>query len=328
MAEDHYKTLEIPRSASAEEIQKAYRKLARKFHPDLHADKSDAEKKRAKQKFQKIQTAYDVLNDPQKRDMYDRFGANFDKPGGPGGSPFPGRPPFGNQDIDFSQIFGAGGPNVGPNAGSKTGSKNTGTFENLFRHFGGMGAAAPPTPDQGRTVEQEITVSFHTAIKGGEHQLSLQRADGKVERISIKIPAGITNKKKIRLRGQGEMAIPGGPRGDLLVVVRVADHPLYSRRGANLHLTVPITLREAIFGAKIDVPTPNGTVTLTVPKGSTSGRTLRLKGMGVKTKKVTGDILVSLEIHVPDNITAADEKILNQLGDSWNDESLRDNLNW
>ena len=230
MAEDYYNTLEVPRGASADEIQKAYRKLARKYHPDLHADKSDSEKERAKQQFQKIQTAYDVLNDPKKREMYDRFGSDFDIPGGGAGPQFGGQPPFGNMDIDFSQIFGGSNPGKG--------RKNAGGFEDLFRHFGGMGGGNAPTPDKGRDVEQEITISFHTAIKGGTHQLSLQRADGKIERISIQIPVGITDKKKIRLRGQGEMAVPGGPRGDLLVKVRVAKHPVYTRSGANLHITV------------------------------------------------------------------------------------------
>ena len=246
MAEDYYKILQISRTASRDEVQKAYRKLARKYHPDLHADKSDKEKERAKQQFQKIQTAYDVLNDPEKREMYDRFGATFDSAGGGQTPPFTGRGPFGNADIDFSQIFG--------NAGPAGGQKNAPGFEDLFRHFGAMGGGAPQGPPQGKDVEQEITVSFHTAAKGGEHQLSLQRADGKVERISIKIPAGITDQKKIRLRGQGEMAVPGGPRGDLLVVVRVAKHPFYSRQGAHLSITVPITFKEAIFGRKNRCP--------------------------------------------------------------------------
>ena len=320
MAEDHYKTLEISRSATPDEIQKAYRKLARKFHPDLHADKSEKEKDRAKQQFQKIQTAYDVLNDPKKREMYDRFGDNFESFGGGAGPQPGGQPPFGNMDIDFSQIFGAGGPNAGP--------KNAGGFENLFRHFGGMGPGAPQPPAEGRDVEQEITISFHTAIKGGTHQIALQRADGKVERISIKIPVGMADNKKIRLRGQGEMAIPGGPRGDLLVKVRVAKHPFYTRKGKDLHISIPVTLKEAIFGEKIDVPTPEGTVSLTVPKGSTSGNTLRLKGMGVKTKDGTGDVLVKLQIHIPENVSPEDEKLLDQLSAKWNDKSLRDKLNW
>ena len=320
MAEDYYKILEVSRDASSDEIQKSYRKLARKYHPDLHADKSDAEKEKAKQQFQQIQTAYDILNDPKKREMYDRFGENFDMPGGGAGPQFTGQPPFGNMDIDFSQIFGGGGPGGG--------TKNTGGFEDLFRHFGGMGGGPAAPPEKGRDVEQQITISFHTAIKGGTHQLSLQRADGKVERISIKIPVGIVDNKKIRLRGQGEAAAPGGPRGDLLVKVRVAKHPVYTRRGLNLHLTVPVTLKEAIFGAKIDVPTPDGTVTVTVPKGSTSGKTLRLKGMGVKSKDTNGDILVKLQIQIPNEISEADEQLLDQLSEDWNDPSLRNHLKW
>ena len=157
MAEDYYALLGISRGASADEIQKAYRKLARKYHPDLHADKSDREKKTAKEKFQQIQRAYDVLNDSQKRELYDRYGANFDAMGGRGwqGNPFggagPGGSPFG--DIDISQLFGGGG-------------KKSGGMEDIFRQFGMRGGAPPqpPGPRRGEDIEQEITVSFHTCL--------------------------------------------------------------------------------------------------------------------------------------------------------------------
>jgi len=324
MAEEYYQHLEIPQSASQEEVQKAYRRLAGKYHPDLHADKSDREKDLSKQKFQKIQRAYDVLNDSEKREMYDRFGENFDSPGGTrGGNPFGGGPQFENMDIDLSQIFGGpGGP--GPNAKGKRG----GGFENLFRQFGGMRGGPGPDSGKGRDVEQEITIAFHTSIVGGEHQVSLQRRDGKVETIKIKIPAGIEDKKKIRLRGQGEMGVPGGPRGDLMIKVRVASHPDYSRTGMNLHVTVPITLIEALFGAKIDIPTPGGTVTVTVPKRTPDGMTLRLKGLGIKSRDRIGDLMVNLQIQIPDSISTEDEELINRLSEKWNDPKIRDGLSW
>ena len=321
MAEDYYELLQISRSASEDEIQKAYRKLARKYHPDLHAEKSDREKDQAKQKFQQIQSAYDVLNDPQKREMYDRFGAGFDgSTGGPGRNPFGGGNPMGNMDIDLSQIFGnAGGPGA-------AGGKNPGRgFEDLFRHFGGGG---PAPPAKGNDVEQEITVPFNTAVSGGEHQLRLQRRDGKVDTITVKIPTGIEDRKKIRLRNQGEMGGRGGECGDLMIKVRVASHPVFSREAQNLKITVPITLKEAIFGAKIDVPTPQGTVAVTVPARSNNGKTLRLKGLGIKTKSKTGDLLVRLQIHIPDEISDEDAKVLESLGDQWDDPTIRDDLNW
>jgi DnaJ-class molecular chaperone len=327
MAEDYYQLLQVQRSASSDEIQKAYRKLARKYHPDLHADKSDQEKEKAKQQFQQIQRAYDVLNDPEKREMYDRFGPGFDSAGGGAGpNPFQGGNPFGNMDIDLSQIFGgAGGPGFG-------GAQNPGGgFENLFRQFGGGAGGRGPGPQQppdGQDVEQEITVPFNTAALGGEHQLSLQRRGGKIDTITVKIPAGIENGKKIRLRGQGETGGPSGKRGDLLIKVRVAKHPIYSRDGVNLKITVPVTLKEAIFGAKIDVPTPKGTVSVTVPQRSSNGKTLRLKGLGIATSKQTGDLLVRLQIHIPDEISDEDAKVLESLSVQWEDPAIRDDLKW
>ena len=327
MAEDYYELLQVSRTASADEIQKAYRKLARKYHPDLHADKSDKEKEQAKQNFQKIQQAYDVLNDPKKREMYDQFGPGFESVGGGAGpNPFAGANPFGNMDIDLSQIFGAAG-----GSGSTGGQNTGGGFENLFRHFGGMGGgpgAKTQQPVAGKDVEQEITVPFNTAVLGGEHQLSLQRRDGKVDTIKVKIPAGIEDLKKIRLRGQGEIGGPGGKRGDLLIKVRVAKHPVYLRDGENLKITVPVTLKEAIFGAKVDVPTPKGTVAVTVPERSNNGKTLRLKGLGIQTKTRTGDLLVRLQIHIPDEISDDDAKILSSLSADWEDPSIRDDLKW
>lgn len=323
MAEDYYKLLDVPRSASTDEIQKAYRKLARKYHPDLHADKSDREKDTAKQRFQEIQHAYDVLNDPEKREMYDRFGPGFESAGaGAGPNPFQGGNPFGNMDIDFSQIFGGAGGSAPKAAGNQGGG-----FENLFRQFGGMGAGPTPPP-AGKNVEQEITVPFYTAVNGGEHQVSLQRRDGKVDRITVKIPAGIEDRKKIRLRGQGEIGGPGGERGDLLIAVRVASHPTFSRSGNQLKVDLPITLKEAIFGAKIDLPTPHGTITVSVPRRSENGKTLRLKGMGIKAAKETGDLLIRLQIHIPSEISAEDAELLSELSDDWNDPDIRKELSW
>ncbi|MEM9410578.1 MAG: DnaJ C-terminal domain-containing protein [Planctomycetota bacterium] len=328
MAEDYYQTLQVSRSASNEEIQKAYRKLARKHHPDLHADKSDREKEKAKQQFQQIQHAYDVLNDPEKREMYDRFGPGFESAGGGGGGhPFQGGNPFEGMDIDFSQIFGGPG---GPGA-NQAGNQSAG-FENLFRHFGGMGGGNGPgpqaAPNKGNDVEQEITVPFNTAVIGGEHQVSLQRRDGKVDRITVKIPAGIEDGKKIRLRGQGEMGGPRGKRGDLLIKVKVAGHPVYSRSGLNLKVTIPITLLEAVSGAKIDVPTPHGTLSVTVPERTQNGKTLRLKGMGIHAKSAKGDLLVELQFHIPSKISDSDMKLLSQLSEDWSHSDLRNDIKW
>ena len=331
MAEDYYAVLGVQRSASSDDIQKAFRKLARKYHPDLHADKSDQEKKRAKEKFQEVQRAYDVLNDDQKRQLYDQYGSNFDSMGGAGGGGNPfggagGNPfgaggnPFGGMDIN--QMFGGG-------KGGRGGS----SMEDIFRQFAGggrRGGPAPPPagPRRGEDIETEITVSFHTAIKGGEHQITFQRVKGKSETITAKIPAGIENKKKIRLRGQGKRGGDGGSAGDLMIKVNVASHPKFSRAGLNLLVSLPINMMEAINGAKIDLPTPHGTVAVTVPPGSTGGNTLRLKGMGVKTAKSSGDLLVKLHLQLPDEIPPSDVELLKQLSSFWSDESIREDLTW
>ena len=319
-ADDYYEILGVSKSATVDEIQKAYRKLARKYHPDLHANKSDREKENAKQQFQRVQQAYDVLSDKKKRRMYDQMGPGFDQMGG---NPFGGQGnPFGGaggMDIDLSSLFGgAGGP-------------GRGGFEQIFRQMGGGAGAkpqarpqAPPSPEP---IEQDITVSFATSVLGGEHQVSFKRTNGKVETIKVKIPAGIEHGKKIRLRGQGAESY-SGQRGDLLIVVKVAPHPNYRRKGLNLSLSVPISLGEAVLGAKIDVPTPHGTVTLTVPPGTSSGKSLRLKGMGIRTKDKKGDLIAELHLQLPEELTEGDRKLIEQLELAYQERDLRSDIRW
>ena len=326
MAEDYYKVLGVDRAASEDEIQKAYRKLARKYHPDLHANKSDEEKDRAKQKFQQIQHAYDVLNDAEKRKMYDQFGENYEQMAG-GGNPFQGGgAPFGQMDVDFSQIFGGAGGQQGAPGG----------FEEILRQFGGgqgQSRGGPrqrggPRPVSGQNVEQEITITFHIAVLGGEHVLLLKKRDGSTDSITVKIPAGIETGKKIRLRGQGEPGGNGGSAGDLLIKVNVAKHPVYTRSGLNLKVELPISVMEAVDGAKIDVPTPHGTVTVTIPSGTSGGKVLRLKGMGVKTKRASGDILAEVQLHIPRKVSDADREKISELSEAWGDSKIRDELKW
>lgn len=310
VATDYYDVLGVNRSASSEEIQKAYRKLARKYHPDLHEDKE-----LAKEKFQQIQHAYDVLSDPEKRRMYDQLGPNFEQMAGAGGNPFGGA---GGPEIDISQLFGGGGG-----------------FEQIFKQFGGGGAgpmgggrrtqtAPPPNLD----VEQSITIPFATAVLGGTHQVSMQRSSGKVETIDVKIPVGIQDGKKIRLRGQGRSG-PRGTKGDLLIKVQVASHPSFRRNENNLSVHIPITLAEAIQGTKIDLPTPHGTVTITVPPGGTSGKPLRLKGMGVKpTGTPAGDLLVELEVVIPSGLTEQQQKLFDEFASHLNQPNPRNKVVW
>ena len=320
-ADDYYKILGVSKSATEEEIQKAYRKLARKYHPDLHADGSEREQEKAKQKFQEVQQAYDVLSDKKKRRMFDQMGPGFDQMGG---NPFGGGGnPFGGMDIDLSSIFGGAGPG---------GAAGGAGFEQIFRQMGGRGGrpqqrTQPRAPQKPEPVEQEITVTFGTSVLGGEHRVSFQRSNGKVETINVKVPAGIENGKKIRLRGQGAESY-SGQRGDMMIVVKVAPHPNYRRKGLNLLITVPITLGEAVLGAKVDVPTPHGTVTLTVPAGTSSGKSLRLKGMGIRAKDKKGDLIAELQLQMPEELTEEDEKLIRQLELAYQDKDPRAEIRW
>ena len=316
MADDYYQVLGVARDASEDEIQKAYRKQARKYHPDLHADKDDQERKRVKERFQQIQHAYDVLSDPQKRQMYDQFGPQFEQMGGAAGgqSPFGpgGQNPFGPGGIDLGDLFGGG--------------RGGGGFEDMLRQMGGQRQTQAP-PARGQDIEQQITIPFAVAVLGGKHQVVLQRPSGKQDRLDVTIPAGMESGKKIRLRGQGFPGPGGGNNGDLLIKVDIAPHPVFNRKGLNLMIDVPITILEAARGAKIDLATPHGTVSLKVPAGTSSGKTLRLKGMGIKSGTRSGDLLANLLIVVPDEISDDDLKALGQLSPAWNTD-VRQEIRW
>ena len=319
MAEDYYKILGVPRNASQADFQKAYRELARKYHPDLNPDD-----KQAKKKFQQVQTAFDVLNDAKKRELYDRYGSSFETMGagpqtgggwGPGGgfSGFGGgggfqQGGFQAEDIDFSQFFG-----------ERFGAKPAGGggFTDFFQQFRQAGAgpkSARSRPRRGQDLVHEMEIPFNTAVVGGEVQITVQRQGGKTETISVKIPPGIEDGKKIRLRGQGEPSTFGGEPGDILLKLRVGTHPFFQRRGRNLHVRVPVTLAEAAIGAKVDVPTPKGTVSLQIPPGTSSGAKLRIKGHGVAAKNgPPGDLLAEIEIVLPKNLDDATRDMIRDI---------------
>jgi DnaJ-class molecular chaperone len=293
MAEDYYQTLGVPRTASAEDIRKAYRELARKYHPDLHPDDEAA-----KEKFKKVQTAFDVLNDQSKREMYDRYGSSFEGvgAGGPGGGwgggrgPFPGGGFPGGGEIDLESLFGGGG----------------GGFGDIFGR-GGTKARGRRRPAQapGEDVTARIDVPFKLAIDGGKTDVRVDR-DGKTETISVTIPQGLPDGARMRLRGQGLPGTGGGPAGDLLLEVKVEPHPVFRRDGDTLELTLPVSVAEAILGAKVDVPTPWGTIALKVPPKTSGGRKLRAAGMGVRhANGAKGDLIAEVQIVLPDQADAA-----------------------
>lgn len=295
MAEDYYKTLGVKRDASQAEIDKAYAALARKLHPDLNPDD-----KSAKKKFQELQAAYDVLKDKSKREMYDRYGSSFESAGG---GARPGwtwnRSGQGQaEDVDFSQFFG-------DQAGAGSGASFADLFEQLQRGAGGRAGrrGRSAARSRGADMEYEVEVPFTISVAGGDVQLAIEREQGRTETIAVKIPAGIQDGQKLRLRGQGQPSPGGGTPGDMSITVRVSPHPAFTRRGEHLEVKVPVTLREAAEGAKIDVPTPTGQVSLRIPPGTSSGKRLRIKGHGVAARgRPPGDLYAQIQIVLPENL--------------------------
>jgi len=307
MSDDYYQALGVPRNASAEQIQQAYRDLARKNHPDLNPDDP-----LAKENFQKIQTAYDTLSDVGKRQRYDQFGSDFERMGG-GDAGF--------QDFDFNQVFRqatGGGGQMPPG------------FDDLFRQFSGgagqPGANSRPQPTRGADLNRELTIPFATAVTGGKAQFTIHRPDGKEETITVSVPAGLKDGQKIRLRGKGEIGA-GGKSGDLLLTVHVAEHPCFQRRGNDLELKLPIRLEEAVLGSTIDVPTPHGMAHLEIPAGTSGGKRLRLKEHGIHTKKEKGHLFVTVQIHVPNEIDEQSEQWLRDFSER-NPLDLRTEIQW
>lgn len=324
---DPYKVLGVRRDASQAEIQKAYRELARKYHPDLNPNDKDAKKK-----FQEVQAAFEILNDPEKRELYDRYGSAFETMGRGGPSPggtytytwTSGPEGFGGLEDILEQFFGdrfGGGP---------------GGLGDLFEQFRrSTGRASGPTGTttrtaRGRDIETEISIPFTTAVQGGEYELRVRYDSGKTETIRVKIPPGIEEGKKLRLKGQGEPGFGGAPAGDLLITVHVEDHPCFQRRGNHLYIQVPVTLSEAAAGAKIDIPTPRGQVALRIPPGISSGQKLRLPGYGVPAHgdQPAGDLYAEIQIVLPKDLSQAELQMLRQIDQAHPQPHLRDHLRW
>ena len=343
---DPYAVLGVPKTATDDELKKAYRKLARELHPDRNPDDPSAE-----ERFKDVQTAYDILSDAEKRQAYDRFGANGP---GPQGGPGPGGVRFENVDLgDLSDLFG-----------------NFGSF------FGRGGRSARPQPERGVDYESRVRISFEDALEGVQVRVPIEvetachvcggsgaepgtaprtcpdcqgsgviadsqglfalshpcprcRGNGVVvdtpckncrgsgrervtRRYQVKVPAGAKDGTRIRLKGKGEAGRNGGPPGDLFVRVEVEPSALYERRGADLVLEVPVTYPEAALGATVEIPTPQGPVGLKVPSGSESGKLLRVKGRGAPKLKGggKGDLLARLKVTVPSKLTKAEREAL------------------
>ena len=370
---DYYELLGVKKSASAEEIRKAFRKLARKYHPDVNPGDKAAE-----EKFKAISEANDVLSDPKKRKIYDQIGFYSDNidpataeayaragggargfsggfPGDQAGSGGAQAAHFDFDGFDFSDLFEGGRGRKASGAGS---------FRDIFSGiFGGRGGAAAEGPEPGSDLEYQVNVPFWTAIRGGVMRLNISRHDacahchgngfveaagtcpecggkgqitqtggrmkfnvpcprchgtgknistcptchgeGTVERtepLEVRIKAGTRDGQRIRIPGKGNAGLHGGPSGDLYVIIRAGDHPVFHREGDDIHLTVPVTATEAALGAKIEVPTIDGRTMLKIPPGTQSGQKLRLREKGVPSATkdgARGDEIVEIKVTVP-----------------------------
>ena len=310
---DHYEVLGIPRGASEDEIKSAHRRLAREHHPDLNKSEGAADR------FNEIQSAYDVLSDPEKRKRYDRYGhAGVEGP--PPGATGAGGPGAGAwQDIspdDFESIFGeAFGGRARRGGGGFSG----------FGGFGGGGGPSPsPGPMKGRDLEHDLEIGFATAAFGGTERLRLSGIDGEPTELDVKIPAGINDGATLRIRGKGLPGRSGGPDGDLLLQIRVGRHPWFVRDGLDLEVVVPITIAEAALGAEVPVPLLKGTASLKIPAGVRSGSKLRLRDRGINAADRSGDLYAVLEIVAPtaDEVNDEDRAAIESLGQRLPDPRL------
>lgn len=284
MVEDPYEVLGVKRDASDDDLRRAYRKLAKKFHPDLNPGDSQAE-----ERFKAVASAHEFLSDPDKRGRYDR--GEIDATGAE-------RRPDHSYYRDFAE---------GPNGGRYHGGdeEQSDDFSDLFENlFGGRfrtratgGGARPEIRLRGADRRYSLTVDFLDAINGTTQRLQLP--DGKT--LDVAVPPGIEDGKALRLKGQGNPGLGGGPPGDAMIEVRITPHPFFKRVGNDLHVEVPVTLPEAVLGGTITVPTRTGPVTMTVPDGSDTGRVLRLRGKGVpagRGGRSAGDQYVMLKVEV------------------------------
>lgn len=307
---DFYATLGVQKDVSDAELKKVYRTLARKYHPDSNPGDASAEAR-----FKSISEAYAVLSDPQQRAEYDQLramgsGARFSAGGSPGG---------------FEDVFG------GMFGGPSRGRASQGGFEDIFGGLFGGGGGFPGGastgfrggPQKGRDQTAEVSLEFMTAVSGDT--VTLERQGGRP--LTVKVPAGVADGQKIRLKGKGEASMTGGEPGDLVLTVRVRPHPVFERDGLNLRVDVPVTFVEAALGATIEVPTLGGEpVRLKVAPGTPSGRVLRVKGRGVTSAKGTGDLLATVQVAVPSHLSAEAQKKLEAFAKTLPNENPRDDL--
>ncbi|SRR5581483_2551971 len=303
---DYYETLGVSKTATQDEIRKAFRKLARQHHPDVAKEK---DKKAAEAKFKEINEAYEVLSDPEKRKKYDTLGADWERGGA--------QPP-----PQWQHGFGGEG-----NGGTEFHFGGTGFSDFFEQFFGGMsgrrnpfggGFAGQEISQRGQDIEADILVTIEEAMHGSKRQVSFRRSPhAKTETYNVRIPAGVHEDQRIRLAGQGGKGAHGGPAGDLYLRVKFAKHPDYRVEGNDLIHDLELKPWQAVLGCEVSIPTPEGKVKLKVPAGTQAGQRFRLKQRGLpKTASTRGDLYVMAEIDIPKTLTKQQRELWEKLRDA------------
>jgi curved DNA-binding protein len=308
MAEDYYKILGIDKNASVEDIKKAYRKLALKYHPD----RNPADKKKSEEQFKKISEAYAVLSDSEKRNQYDQFGSEQFNQRFTREDIFRGVDisdilkdlGFGGQRGDFSRIFDFGG------GGRRSRTQRVNPFEDYY-------STEQPIPQKGRDLQYNLSITLEEAAKASEKKISLKK-ENRVEEVNVKIPVGIKSGQKLRLSGKGLPGISGGPAGDLYLNIEVASHPIFTREGDDVLVDMPIKYSQAVLGTTLDVPLLSGlSKRIKVPAGTQDKTKIRLKGFGIPHCNETGkgDEFVRISIIVPKETNSRQMELMKRLSD-------------
>ncbi|MBM5797623.1 MAG: J domain-containing protein [Cyanobacteria bacterium M_surface_7_m2_040] len=303
---DYFQVLGVERGADADAVKRAFRKLARQYHPDVNPNDKGAEAK-----FKEISEAYEVLSDPQKRQRYEQFGQYWNQAGGGGAPGFDvdfGR--YGNFDDFINDLLGRFG---GPGAGGFGAAPGGFGFASGFP--GGFGAGFPAGAAQAARsgavnldAEATISLSFAEAFRGCERTLAVNE-----ERVQVRIPAGVKNGSRLRLKDKGNLQPGTGRRGDLYLNLQLQEHPIWTLDGDQLRAELPLSIDELALGGEVQVATPDGAATVQVPPGMTPGRSLRLKGKGWPIKGGRGDLLLTPVLKLPDQMTAQERQLLEQL---------------
>ena len=311
---DYYKTLGVGKNATAADVKKAYRKLARQFHPDVNKS-ADASKK-----FKEVNEANEVLSDPEKRKRYDQLGPDWERYAQAGASSRRG-----GTDGGFQWVY-TGTPGADPFGGG--GADFSDFFQSVFGNMGGFSDAAAGNGTRRRTarsraiadVEYPVEVTLPEAYKGTERVLELQGEDGKTKRLSVKIPAGVRDGQRIRLAGQAA-------GGDLYLQVKVKPHPVFTRDGDDLRMELPVALHEALLGAEVTVPTLKGRVSLRIPPETQNGRTIRLAGQGMpRAGGGSGDLYVTVKVVLPTKLNEKERELATKLAAERRTEDVRSHL--